>query len=298
MEEHVMLTKTKSYCSIFFCLIVLLIFYSCVKIGNETTAVNEGQFLDETSSTGELAMSQSKSDKALEYLGNFETLVSLGFTPDDVTYSPQHGGTLFISAVGDDGTQQRVFKVSTEGELIQSFYILPGLGYSIARVDNGPNNGHFFLIKYTGLPETQVYEYDDNFNLLNQFAMVGSQNLGDDLAYNSKTKSFLSVDGAWETGGFAVEFSTEGEVLSRFPAPIITGLTFNDKTGTYFGVTLNRMIEFSTSGITIKTYDLTPFGISGAVGVAYGNKKFYIADEGRDSEVNTIGIIHILKLME
>ncbi len=243
-------------------------------------------------------MSQINSGRTLEYLGNFETLVSLGFTPDDVTYSIEKGGTLFISSAGPEGTQG-IYEVSLEGELIQSFPIplYLGLGYSIARVSNGPQNGHFFLVRYTSLPETQVYEYDGNFNLLNQFSMVGTVHPGDAVAYDSKAKTLMISD-CGDSYCTYFELTTIGEQLNIFQGINSTGLTFNDKTGTYFGVDGIRMVEFSTSGIAIHIYDLTQFGIYGAVGIAYGNGELFIADEGRGSEANSIGIIHILKLMK
>ncbi len=281
-------------------MIVFLSFFSCDKIGNETTTGIEDQFLEKASSNTDLSLIKGKPGNALEYLGKFETLVAFGFTPDDATFSPLHGGSLFLSAAGPG--ERGVFEVTPTGKLIQSFDLpddIPNFGYNIARVSSGPKVGHFFLIAYSGSPEVQVYEFDQAFKMLKQFPFVGYSDPGDAIAYNKRTQTLVIPDRGSSPTLF--EVTTNGEELTSFRIPDVVGITFNEQTGTYFGVNGAIMHEFSTSGITINTYDLSLFGVFGAVGIAYGQGKLFIADEGgydpeNEMEPNDIGFIYIMQV--
>jgi hypothetical protein len=294
-----MLTNTKSRKAILFYLVVFLSFFSCDKIGNETSTGIEDQFLEKASSNTDLSMSQKKNGYTLKCLGRFETLEALGFSPDDATFSPEHGGRLFLSATADaeQGTQ-KVFEVTLSGKLIRSFdlpVVVPILGYSIARVSSGPKVGHFFLIQYSGGAQVQVWEFDQAFNKVNQFQVDGEGNPGDAIAYNRRTGTLMITDPS-PSGGKLIEVTTNGKELTSFPAPGgVNGMTFNETTGTYFGVMGGSMVEFSTSEIIINSYDLSGFGVTMAVGIAYGQGMFFIADEGRENDIGYIYIVQVSK---
>jgi len=296
-----MLIRTKFYKTILLYLIVSLFFFSCGKIENENTTSIENQIPEKISTNTDLSMCKKKPGDTLKYLGKFETLVSFGFTPDDVTYSPEHGGRLFLSAVGTGipyTTPQGVFEVTPKGELIQSFTLpakVPGicLGFSIARISNGPKIGHFFLVNWTEGPQTQVWEFDQEFNVLNQFPLAGSGAPSDALAYNPRTKTLVIVDPGPPSE--LIEFTKGGKELNSFQIPNTWGITFNEKTGTYFSVYRTIINEISASGILLNSYDLSQFGIVGAVGIAYGEGKLYIADTG-DNPPYSVGLVHIMQV--
>lgn len=85
---------------------------------------------------------------SLQFLGSFETLQHLGFTPEDICYSPQQAH-LFIAAAAEGGGARGVFEVTLDGELVRSYAlpVLEGgyLGFGIDRVSSGPKVGHFFM---------------------------------------------------------------------------------------------------------------------------------------------------------
>ena len=232
----------------------------------------------------------------LEFLGGFETLHSLGFTPDDVAYNPQ-GGRLLVTASADSGVGARgVFEVAQDGRLVDAF-TLPEpsatvglLGFSITRVSAGPRVGNYFMADFNGLPTVTVFEFDPTFTIVNRFPLTGSASPGDAIAFNHLTQHLLVPDGGTNE---MIEITTSGELVRRSNRNVhANGIAFNQSTGTYFIVS-GGLAEMSTDGEQLRTFDLTPFGIRGAVGVAYGQGKLFIADEGEPA--NSSGAIYIFR---
>jgi hypothetical protein len=229
----------------------------------------------------------------LEFLGSFETLQSLGFTPDDVTYSPQ-GARLMIAASSDSGVGARgVFEVTQDGRLVDSFplpELTTGLlGFSIERVSSGPKVGHFFMVEFNGLPTVNVFEFDPNFAVINSFRVTGSASPGDAIAFNPVTRHLVIADGG---SNELIEVTTSGELVRIIRTPHANGLTFNHETGTYF-VASGGLAEMSTDGQLLREFDLTAFGVENAVGIAYGQGKLFIADEGNPP--NSRGAIYVFR---
>jgi DNA-binding beta-propeller fold protein YncE len=231
--------------------------------------------------------------EAIELLGSFETLQSLGFTPDGISYSPQ-GGRLMIAASADSGVGARgVFEVTQDGRLIDPFS-LPELttgllGFSIERVSSGPKVGHFFMVEFNGLPNVTVYEFDASLAVVNSFPLNGSASPGDGIAFNHLTQHLLIADGG---SNELIEVTTSGDLVRVIPTVHAAGLAFNQATGTYFGVS-GGLFELSADGELLRTFDLTVFGVKNAVGIAYGQGKLFIADEG--DPPNSGGAIYIFK---
>lgn len=239
--------------------------------------------------------------KALEYLGSFETLNRLGFTPDDICYSPQEAH-LFIGAAADGVGARGVFELTVDGDLVAS-YALPDpeggyLGFGIDRVNSGPKVGHFFLPEYNGTPQVGLYEFDRSFSLLAIYPVVGKIQPGDGIAYNERTRTLFVLDAGFvewgERPSTMIEVTTNGDMVGTVSIPHVNGFTFNQQTGTYFGVQSNYMVEFSQSGEPLAWYDMPSMGIGGGVGITSGQGKLFIADEC--DPANSGGRVHILKL--
>ena len=234
----------------------------------------------------------------LELLGSFETLLSLGFIPDGVSYSPQ-GGRLMIAASSDSGVGARgVFEVTQDGELVESFSIpQPAtglLGFSIKRASSGPHVNHFFMAEFTGQPTIRVFEFDPSFALVNSFPVTGTGSPGDGIAFNHVTQNLVVVDGG---SNALIEVTTSGDFVRMISTPNahVVGLTFHQPTGTYFGVDSGGILkELSTDGELLRSFDLTLFGVKNSVGIASGQGKLFIADEG--DPPNSGGAIFIFKL--
>jgi len=241
-----------------------------------------------------LVADAEKSDRdTLVVLGKFETCQSLGFSPDGVTYSPRKS-RLFITAAGSDycnGTG--IFELSLDGELIKQIHFPSGygLGYSITRASSGPKNGHFFLVEFNNTPTVRVVEFDSCCEMVNEFLFTGGEHPGDGIAFNHKTKNLAILDA--EYGVF--EVTTSGELVQFFPTPCSAGITYNKKTGTYFGLKHEPEIlyEFTTYGEMLRSFDLSQYGVEQPVGIGYGQGKLFIADE--IDFPNTGGYIWIFK---
>lgn len=235
-------------------------------------------------------------DTALEFLGSFETLQSLGFTPDDVAYSPQ-GGRLMIAASADSGAGVRgVFEVTQDGRLVDAFPLpepsptVGLMGFSITRVSRGPNVGNFFMVDFNGQPNVTVFEFDPTFAVVNSFPLTGSASPGDAIAYNHLTQNLLVPDGG---SNEMIEITTSGEVVRRFNRNVhANGIAWNQETGTYFIVS-GGLAEMSADGEELRRFDVTSFGVRAAVGIASGQGKLFIADEGEPP--NTSGAIYIFR---
>jgi hypothetical protein len=233
----------------------------------------------------------------LELLGSFETLESLGFTPDDVVFNPARG-TLLISSAADSvvpPSTQGVYEVTQDGALLQHIATPPGvlLGFSITRATSGPQVGHYFMAEFNGSPSVSIFEFDRDFVPVNEFLVSGVASPGDGLAFNHLTRTLMLVD-----GGFShlVEVTTAGDPIRLIPAlgSHVVGLTFNQPTGTYLGVDSGGIMrEFSTDGDPLRVFDLTVYGIKNSVGIAAGQGKLFIADE--DDPPNTGGAIYTLR---
>jgi hypothetical protein len=233
----------------------------------------------------------------LELLGSFETLQSLGFTPDDVVFNPA-GGTLFISSAADSvvpASTQGVYEVTQDGLLVQRLSTPPGvlLGFSITRATSGPGVGNFFMAEFNGSPAVRIFQFDRDFAPVNEFTVSGVASPGDGLAFNHITRTLMLADPGLS---HLIEVTTSGELLRTIPTPggAVAGLTFNLPTGTYFGVNSGgTMTEFSVDGVVLRQFDLTAYGVKNSVGIASGQGKLFIADE--DDPPNTGGTIHVFK---
>lgn len=227
----------------------------------------------------------------LEFLSSFETLESLGFTPDGVTYSPQ-GARLMIVASADSGVGARgVFEVTQDGMLVDSFP-QENVLFGVTRVTSGPKVNHFFMPEYNGLPTITVFEYDPSFNVVNSFSLTGSASPGDGIAFNHHTQRLVVADGG---SNELIEVTTTGDFVRIIPLTRhVVGMTFNQTTGTYFTVGNGFVVEeLSTDGELLHSYDLSAFGVKSAVGIASGQSKLFIADEG--DPPNTSGTIFIFR---
>ena len=231
----------------------------------------------------------------LELLDSFETLESLGFTPDDVAFNPARG-TLFVSSAADSvvpPSSQGVYEVTQDGVLLQHIATPPDvlLGFSITRATSGPQVGHYFMTEFNGAPSMRIFEFDRDFAPVNEFSVTGVAAPGDSIAFNHVTRTLMLVDGG---SGHMVEVTTSGDPIRVIPAGHVAGLTFNQPTGTYLGVNSGgAMTEFSVDGEVIRHIDLTVYGVKNSVGIASGQGKIFIADE--DDPPNTGGAIHIFK---
>jgi hypothetical protein len=233
----------------------------------------------------------------LELLGSFETLQSLGFTPDDVTFNPARG-TLFISSAADSvvhPSTQGVYEVTQDGALLQHITTPAGalLGFSIARATSGPQVGHYFMAEFNGAPSVRIFEFDRDFVPMGEFIATGVASPGDGLAFNHLTRTLMLVDGGLS---HLVELTTAGDPIRVIPTPggHVVGLTFNQPTGTYLGVDSGGIMrEFSADGDQLRVFDLTAYGVTNSVGIASGQGKLFIADE--DDPPNTGGAIYIFK---
>jgi hypothetical protein len=234
----------------------------------------------------------------MEYLGFIETLNAFNFTPDDIAFSPKHGGRLFVTASADSGVGVAgVFELTEGGVLVQALPLPPDptglLGFSIARVTDGPLNGHFFLADFNGTPNINIFEVDENFQQVRVLPLTAAASPGDAIAYNSRANTLAVVDRG--VSGYMLEVSLDGDPIAVVAAPNPPGLAFDHARGTFLGAGGSGMIEFSTSGELLNTWDLSPFGVSGAVGIAVGNgNRIFIADEG--DPPNGIGLVHILRI--
>lgn len=237
-----------------------------------------------------------KSSVDLQLLGLFETLDTLGFTPDDVTYSPEKNHLFISSTTG--GSTPGVFEVTLDGQLVRQLSFPGGLnltgslGFSIARVLTGPKNGHVFLAEFNSTPTVRVQEFDSELHFVADFVLVGSVWPGDSMAYNRFRQSLVIGD---DGSGELSEVTTDGQFLRRFSVPATTGVTFNPITGTFFGVNWGNLFlyEFTMTGTLVRTFDLASFGLKHPVGVAFGGGKLFVADEGDPS--NTEGLIYIFR---
>ena len=231
----------------------------------------------------------------LELLYSFETLESLGFTPDDVAFNPARG-TLFIASAADSvvhPSTQGVYEVTQDGVLLQHIATPPGvlLGFSITRATSGPKVGHYFMAEFNGLPSVRIFEFDRDFVPVNEFSATGVASPGDGIAFNHVTRALMLVDGG---SGDMIELTTSGDPIRTISTGHVAGLTFNQPTGTYLGVNSGgAMTEFSPDGEVLRHIDLTVYGVKNSVGIASGQGKIFIADE--DDPPNTGGAIHVFR---
>lgn len=220
----------------------------------------------------------------LRLLYRFETLESLGFSPDGITYSPPRAHLFISSAPAPTANETGIFEVTLDGELVDHIKVEDlGTGYglfSVTRATSGPDVNHFFLSEVTWTPTTLVHEYDSNWNWLATF-MVTSPNAdarpGDGIAFNHITGNLVVCE---EVNSELFEVTTTGELVASYSGIPSQGITFNIPTGTYFGVDVaGRLREISVTGEILREYDLTTYGIGQPVGIASGQGKLFVADE-------------------
>ena len=251
-----------------------------------------------------VAGDQKPEDDTLTLIGKFETCEALGFSPDGVTYWPGIS-RLFISSAGTDycvAPPGSVFEVTLEGVLLNHIVITTPVhegepyGYSITRASNGPKEGHFFLATCPYTTTIHVVEYDALWNYVGEFEFTGYLIPGDGIAYNHSTKNLAIC----EANHGVFEVTTSGEFVNFIPLPYnVNGITFNNKTKTYFGVQTfpqdepKLLHEFDSTGRIIRTFNLSEFGILQPVGIGSGDGKIFIGDE-LDPD-NTGGEIWIFK---
>jgi len=235
----------------------------------------------------------------LRLLGVFETLQTLGFSPDGVTLG--RAAHLFISsAPAPVPNELGVFEVTLQGDLVRHVQLpVPPsgntLGYSIARATSGPAVGNFFLATFSASPNVQVFEFDSELNLVDTFDFQGPAWPGDGLAFNHHTKNLAVID--FVTGD-VVEVTTSGDIVRSISTPMSypAGITYNRPTKTYFAVEVSArtLVELSpTTGEVIRVFDLSPYGVKQPVGIASGQGKLFIADEL--DELNSGGMIWAFK---
>ena len=228
---------------------------------------------------------------SLTPLGSFDTYndPGLGFSPDDVTYSPVDGH-LFISAAG---AEPAVFETTLAGELVAKYAGLPGgfgsLGYSLTQATTGPAEEHFFMASYTDKAEVSVLEFDAGWSLVGHFLFMGAcdPGPGDGIAYNPVSETLLISDmryGDCAPGSQIFEVTMQGEPVGSFsawPCEDVAGIAFNPPTQTYLAVCFgqNTLQEFSMDGEPLRSWDLGAYGVSQPVGIAAGEGKVFIADE-------------------
>jgi hypothetical protein len=233
----------------------------------------------------------------------FETVNSLGFSPDDVVYDPG-SNHLFISAAGaglpfDNG----IFETTVDGGLVRHIRLedlSPGspftgaLGFSITLATNGPKAGHFFMVETLGQTGV-VHEFDADWKWVDAFPVKSSYedaHPGDGIAYNPTSMDLLVAE---EVHGDLIEVTTGGVPVRSLPDVQVQGITFSQSTGTYFGVNTNdELREISTDGKVLQVIDLTPYGITRPVGVATDGTHLFVADEG--DSANTGGHIYVINI--
>lgn len=275
--------------------IAILFLVGFETIGDGAPAVTQEQFLEKIFSNSQDIAGNTE----LKFLSKFETLESLGFSPDGISYSPQKAH-LFISSAGAEiPNETGIFEVTLNGELVRQipFRETPighcCAGYSITQASSGPKVGHFFLADLMNVT-TLVHEFDSNWNWINAFDVTASypdSHPGDGIAFNRISKNIVVAE---EVHGELLEVTTSGQFVKSFPAVNVQGITFNDSTGTYFGVhTSGWLREISADGTILREFDLRHYGIKQPVGIASGQGKLFIADE-LDSP-NSGGYIYIFK---
>ena len=290
-----MFTNKISLWVIFVFSIAILSLLSLNTLGVGALAVNEGQFLGKESLYNQANWSSTE----LVFLSKFETLESLGFSPDGVAYNPQKAHLFISSASADVPNETGIFEVTLSGELVDHipFGGTPVghccAGYSITRASSGPKVGHYFLADLMG-ETTLVHEFDSNWNWINAFPVTASNlnaHPGDGIAFNRISQNIVIAE---EVYGELLDVTTNGQFVGSFPAVNVQGITYNDSTGTYFGVhTSGWLREISTDGTILREFDLKPFGIMQPVGIASGQGKLFIADE--IDFPNSGGYIYIFK---
>lgn len=248
---------------------------------------------------------------ALIFLEKIDIFTSLGISPDDITYDPT-SNHLFISAANDErhGTPESnnspfktgIFELTLDGELVRQipFEAIVDtnksgfLGYSIARVSNGPTAGHFFLVGLSGEGKGYVNEFDKNWNWINTFIVNSTkQNThpGDGIVHNPISGNLVIAE---EVSGEIIEITTDGTFMRAFPNINVQGITYSEKTGTYFGVHTSKWLrEISSDGKILREIDLEQYGVGQPVGITVVGDKLYITDE---LETNTGGYLFIFEI--
>jgi hypothetical protein len=245
------------------------------------------------------AASPKTGDAVLELVGSFETLGSLGFTPDDVVYWPERNHLLISSA---SPPWNGLFEVTLDGQLVQdrSFADVPDLtgaiGFSLARVTTGPRRGHFFLAEQTATPSVRVHEFDAEFNHVGYFPFTGTGGPGDGITYNQLARTLVIGEDGGATD-YLSEVTLDGVLLRRLAVPRTpSGLTFCPATGTYFLVDCGgpTLFEFTVGGVLVREFDMSTHGVGQPVGVACGGGRLFVADE--IDPANTGGVVWIFRV--
>jgi hypothetical protein len=231
--------------------------------------------------------------ESLHLVESYDVAGTLGISPDDLVYDPSTGH-LIVTASGDNVYQQGIFEITLDGKLVRQ---IPqpdcnGNIFGITRINQGTQEGHFLLVGL-GFPTSTVCEYDANWQPVNTFPVTSPHpdgRPGDGIAYNPVSMTILITE---EVDGEIFELSVSGEPLRVFSGVFVQGLTYNETTGTFFGLnTTNLLYDISTEGLILQTVDLSLYGIEQAVGIALAEGKLYIADE---MEGNSGGTIYIFE---
>jgi hypothetical protein len=250
-----------------------------------------------------MAGSGAPDDTPLRLLYTFRT-EPYGFTPDDVAYSPG-GRHLLFSASGDRATcgadnlpGRGIYKLTATGGLVEGMSFpteiaQANLGYGIATARTGRVRGNVYLPEFTGTPDIRIWELDRNIDVLRELNATGTTYPGDGIAYDPIDKTLMVVD----LGGPNIfQINLDGIPIGT---PIATscelaGLTHNTATRTFFGVcwSSHKLLEIDSNGVELRSVDLARYGIEQPVGIAAGQGKLFIADEG---DCNNQGVVYVFR---
>jgi hypothetical protein len=248
------------------------------------------------------AQAGAKSAQGLTLLGSFETFNRLGFSPDGVTLNPHrflgmgNGGLIIASPAGPG---PGFYRMSLFGRLLE-YIPFPAetlsdgsIGWAIAYVNSGPAKNHYFFPSYTASNEIMLFELDSEFNFVQKFPVTGSAGgcPGDEIVYNPETQTLLIADAC---AAELIEVTTSGEPVRKFSTPSVWGFAYNRRSHTYFGVQGRNLYEFSQAGALLRQYDLGPYGVQSAGGIASVYGFLYITDVGEPPwSAGRIFIFHV-----
>ncbi len=212
-----------------------------------------GAYEDHTSEdSGTWEASKNPVDGTLTIVSAFD---SPGSMPSGLTFAD---GSFWVSVAGSE-----IFNVDTQGNIISSFSILPGLHASDLTYDR-------MYLWGTAHFDHQIHEFDTSGNVIATFSSPGTAPTG------------LAFDGVhlWnaDSSGRIYKLDTSGNTLVSFvsPGPCPNGLAFDGAYLWNIDIDAGKIYKFDRSGKTVSTYD-SPGGYL-SCGIEYALGYLWLAD--------------------